>query len=176
MDGKKVITATLALVLPLSAIAQNCKTESIHPTAPAERYIVDSENGTVIDIETRLMWDMCSLGQVYQDQRCTGEPLHFSSMYDALNAVPNQGAGGYTNYRLPNIKELDSIIERQCNSPAINLSVFPDTPSTVFLSSTPTALYLNGGDESRNINFEDGSDIYGPEDTLRYVRLVRDIE
>ena len=47
-------------------------------------------------------------------------------------------------WRLPNIKELLSIVEQQCLEPALNLQVFPNSFSSDVWSSSPFA--VNGRD------------------------------
>lgn len=42
------------------------------------------------------------------------------------------------DWRIPNIKELSTIIERACTSPARNTDIFPVTVASVMWSSTLT--------------------------------------
>ncbi len=47
--------------------------------------------------------------------------------------------GGFTNWRLPTVTELLSIVDITVANPAINSTVFPSTPSTYFWTSTSVA-------------------------------------
>jgi hypothetical protein len=82
------------------------------------------------------------------------------------------GYAGFTDWRLPNIKELASIVESRCLGPAINQTVFPDTPPrTVFFSSSP-----NAGPSFTSIlavDFADGRDATVAKAGTAHVRLMR---
>ena len=43
----------------------------------------------------------------------------------------------FSDWRLPLLRELATLAERQCKNPRINLVVFPDTPAATFWSATP---------------------------------------
>ena len=81
---------------------------------------------------------------------------------------------GYTDWRLPNMKELLSIVAFDQSSPALNTTVFPGSTSS-FWSSTPK--YVATGNQSYVVDFTKG--IHQPK--VRTVqksaqRLVRDAE
>ncbi len=95
-------------------------------------------DGTVTDNTTGLMWMRCSLGQVWDGKTCGGKAATFT-WADALKAAAGHEFAGYTDWRLPNKNELESIVEGRCFTPTINSSVFPATPSTYFWSSSPYA-------------------------------------
>jgi hypothetical protein len=137
-----VLTCLMALLLPsITEAAQLCKAASIRATSPTNQY-TDHKNGTVTSSKTGLMWKKCSEGQTWNaaNGRCSGTPAKYS-WQTALNratAVNSKGGfAGKTDWRLPNIKDLASIVEEQCINPAINLAVFPTTPSGWFWSSSP---------------------------------------
>lgn len=166
--------AFLALVSASTHLfAQDCNTAQIKADTPSASFL-DLENGTALDLRTGLVWSKCAMGQTYSGGSCTGEATNFATAYDALNAANRvkDDYFGQSGFRVPSIKELASIVERQCSSPSINLSVFPDTPSATFLSSTP---YPESPDNSvlRAINFTSGEEFTPPVETLRHIRLVK---
>jgi hypothetical protein len=153
------------------ANAQRCQTGNITPTAPSMRY-QQNKDGTVVDTETGLMWRTCLEGVT--GAACgEGEPLALT-WAEALLYVPqfnNQGGfAGYTDWRLPNIRELSTLIELQCVNPAINLTVFPNAAADVW-SSSPAPFHTH---YSWNVNFKIGAFAYGQRDKAKAIRLVRD--
>jgi hypothetical protein len=99
------------------------------------RYI-DHNNGTVTDKVTKLMWAKCSLGQNSTSTTCSGSATNHN-WKDALEQANNSTLAGYSDWRLPNVKELISLVARNRFEPTINLSVFPNTVSNRFWSSSP---------------------------------------
>lgn len=174
----------VAALIPLVSFsafshAQECKVSSIEATTPVEQF-VNYGSTSVKDASTGLIWSKCSLGQTPTEIGCTGSPTLFTTWKDALLAIKvlndQKILDGVSTWRMPNIKELDSIVERQCNRPSINYKAFPDTPSVNYLSSTP---YLSPQMEesairSRNINFLDGTESDPVNEAAYAVRPVRD--
>ena len=137
MKRKLTGVILLSLVAAGSAdAAQTCHSYWPKPSTPINRF---SENGdgTVTDKVTNLTWKRCSEG--LEGEVCDkGEALTFT-WEEALQAAANSRFAGQKEWRLPDIKELNSIIERQCTMPAINEIVFPATPTMAFWSSTTYA-------------------------------------
>jgi len=127
------------LSLPLAAwAAQFCVTESQIPTSMPTSRFVDHGDDTVTDTQTGLMWAKCQTG--LSGATCsTGVFLSFN-WDDALQNAEASTLAGYSDWRLPNVKELSSIVELRCGNPAINLAVFPNTQITAFWSSSPSAV------------------------------------
>ena len=134
----------------------SCKAESIRAATPTADFI-DNRDGTVTHKQTGLVWMRCALGQNWDGKSCTGEAKKHN-WKKALQAAPDfNAAGGYANHadwRLPNIKELDSIVETQCMWPSINTEIFPGTPSLRFWSSTLSTSHQYG--YAWFIRFNDG--------------------
>lgn len=130
------IVGLVLLVLSTSIHGQTCSS-SITPTTPDSRY-QDNGNGTVSDLHTGLMWQRCSVGQ--SASNCTDSAIPYTWDWalqypQTLNSLG--GFAGFSDWRLPNSKELESLVEEACHSPAINLTHFPNTPSSDYLSSSP---------------------------------------
>ena len=155
-----------------------CKPESRTVTTPTERFTVNKD-GTAIDKATGLMWMRCSLGHTWTGEGCIGD-THRSTWEVALKAVQefNQKGGfaGHKDWRVPNMKELGSIVERACLNPTINLEVFPSTEFWYYWASTPSAgitEYKWKNKQQWGIDFWDGSENVSNM-TKRRLRLVRD--
>ncbi len=168
---QRILIILTALITIAPSLAQTCNS-TITTTAPDSRY-QDHGDGTVTDLQTGLMWQQCSLGQ--SGVGCeTGSAIGFT-WDSALQAVENHnsngGFAGYIDWRLPNRKELESLIEVGCYSPAINTSIFPNTLSRYYWSSSP---YAGSSSRAWGVYFSYG----GSNDYLRanygfLVRLVR---
>lgn len=153
--------------------AQTCKTDSIPASTPNSQ-LVDNGDGTVTDSKTGLMWKQCLEG--ISGTLCENNTLKKFTWQEALQrsgiANADNGFAGYTDWRLPNIRELRSLVEEQCSNPAINLDRFPNTPS---LDSWSGSLFAHTSypDSAWIVNFYKGnSSIKGRENTF-VVRLVR---
>jgi hypothetical protein len=168
---KHASVAFTALVLGLfgqSALAeqQQICNDRLRPSTPAARFI-DNGDGTVTDVSTGLMWSKCDFGQQWSGNRCSNHAV-LHEWADALNAIRNSNVNapyaGKNDWRMPNIKELVSIVEWSCTSPAINTQVFEADPdntlngsdwlSLTYWSSTPAFNPLRDVQDVWTFNFE----------------------
>lgn len=165
----KILTALIILMitssLPASA-TQTCRSD-LNASTPTGRF-VNNGNGTVTDTVTRLVWKRCSEG--LSGNSCeTGTAAAFT-WPEALSAAASSTFASNSDWRLPTVQELDSIIEYKCTMPAINADIFPATRISNYWSVTPFAGYPGG---SWNINFNDGSHESCSRNWSLSVRLVR---
>lgn len=137
-------------------------------TTPLSRFHIDEAAGTVFDTKTNLTWKRCAEGQIYRTGQCEGE----AGRWKRGEAVSKFGVDG-SGWRMPNIDELTSIVEKRCKPPSANLVIFRDTPSEWFWSGSLSALDSN---QAWYVSFY-GGDAYTGNDSYDsyhgYVRLVR---
>ncbi len=181
--NKIYIILMLALLVHGAAFGQECN-NNMPVVTPNERF-EDQGNGTVMDKNTSLVWKRCSEGQTYnsQSRNCEGEARLFVPN-EALafeENINNNGFAGHTDWRVPNVKELSSIVEPSCVNPAINIVIFRNTPSDHFWSSTPSGyqyyycVNFGNGEVNRDCVINNagggmGGAIEVPEAYLRFVR------
>jgi hypothetical protein len=78
--------------------------------------------------------------------------------------------GGYTDWRLPTSKELQSLVDYSRYSPAINTTYFPNAAVSWYWSSTTFASYTG---VAWGVRFGDGHVSLPYKDNCNYVRAVR---
>jgi hypothetical protein len=124
-------------------------------STPAQRYIVP-DDGTVVDTATGLAWqrtvDGTARGWEEAQAYCAGLP---------------QAGGGW---RMPNMKELQTLIDETTVDPAIDRTVFPATASESFWSSS---LLVGGPPEAWFVNFYSGVSYTNVKTNPYRVRCVR---
>ncbi len=89
----------------------------------------------------------------------------------ALDYCSGLTYGGYSDWRLPNPHELQSIVDDGRFSPSINLTAFPGTPSSFFWSSTTDICQT---DDAWIVDFDGGWVIFSGKGMFNNVRCVRD--
>jgi hypothetical protein len=95
-----------------------------------------TQAGTVTDSMTNLMWQQCSGG--LSGATCSGT----AALLDweaAITYCEGLSLGGFTDWRLPNVKELKSISDMTKANPAIDDASFPNTITSDYWSSTSLA-------------------------------------
>ncbi len=135
----------------------------------------DNGDGTVTHIPTGLVWKICSEGQTAVGGTCAGTASSNYTWAQALELASTSNFAGKTDWRLPNIRELNSLVEECRHSPSINDTIFPATTSVEFWSGSPNA--YNPGNISGNawkVSFYGGYTGNSSRDSnSNAVRLVR---
>lgn len=170
-----IFIALCSLLRPLPSLAQVCNQNALI-TTPTHRFI-DNSDGVIIDTKNHLMWQKCVDGRTGVNCE-TGVTQTYSwqaALQRAESLNNTTGFAGFVDWRLPNAKELLSIIERSCMDPALNLQVFPTSSNAFGLwSSTPYIDPINNNDKALEAGF---SGLGGLTDTFkihpRAIRLVR---
>jgi len=167
------VLALTLIALSVGSQAQTCN-PAITADAPNTRYTAYT-NGTVQDKQTGLVWKRCAEGQTWLVGGCTGSAESFT-WQEALAAAERSSFAGKTDWRLPNINSLQSLVERRCFNPAINLAMFPNVPEYWFWSSSAHAGkdFFGNSHQAWAVEFVSGGergDRYRDENNA--VRLVR---
>lgn len=166
--------ALLALCFPLvicvgTVKAGTCQ-NNLLPSNPDAIYTIQT-NGTVTDGRTGLMWKACSEGQIWSSSTCAGSASRFT-WAQAMAKAKATSFAGYSDWRVPNIKELQTLVEECRVNPSINETVFPSTVWSAFWSSSPAA--SSSSDASWFVLFYGGDTSFGTvRSSVNYVRLVR---
>jgi len=121
------------------------------------RVFEDNRNGTITDRITQLVWQK-------QDEGTT------AVWEDAITVCEKLSLGRYSDWRLPNVKELRSIVDSGTYAPAIYAGYFPNTQSNSYWSSTT---YVASPDAAWHVNFWHGEVAGSLKGNALFVRCVR---
>lgn len=134
------------------------------PSLAQNRFTFNKDGSEVIDKTTGLTWRRCAEGMNWNGTTCAGAANSFTFDNAQVHARTQNG------WRLPEVKELESLVDRTRSNPAIDTTVFPGTVSRWHWSSTP---YASNPSSAWVVDFTYGS-IY---DSFRgfglAIRLVR---
>lgn len=130
--------------------------------ASASAEYIDNGNGTVTDTGSCLMW-----------QQATASGMNLFLDYNSY--CHNLALGGYSDWRLPTVRELSILVDSTINtSGPTGKKFFPDTGPLNYWSSTTrpvssqlwTVLFYSGSSHDTKVR----------EDAGRVVRCVRDAD
>jgi len=174
---KTRITKLIGYIFSISIVpasyAQICQTDNLPQTTPVENTTIINTD-IVQDNVTKLEWQRCAYGQIATSTSCEGS-VQKINWQTALQTAQSLGNG----WRLPNVKELASIIDYQCFAPPANSTIFPDTPTSEdsgFWTSTPAQRNIPSEEITPTIWFFDlahGHLQRKPHDETNYARFVR---
>ena len=162
------LITSLALIglWAVPAHAVNC-VNNIPPSNPDSAYQVHGD-GTVTDTRTGIMWKQCVEGR--SGPTCSHGGELTTTWAGALVHAASHSFAGHNDWRVPNLKELRSLVEECTYMPAINTDIFPNAPSSSGWSGSPAASSSNG---AWYVNFYGGYAYYNFRDFSYGVRLAR---
>ena len=161
-----VFLSALLAGAPLAHAAATCPGGNT-PSTPGTDFTVPV-NGTVTHLKTGLMWKQCAEG--LSGAACATGAAATMTWATALTTAAADSTAGFNDWRLPNKKELQSIVETGCYSPSINETAFPNTPPNWFWSSTA---YASDPAVAWIVLFNVGNSSADFKALNYYVRLVR---
>lgn len=173
----KPLSIFLAISAASGSMAASAECNPAIPThTPTSQFVVLGDGATVHDQQTQLIWMRCSLGQTWNSASvsCDDKPTEASTYtwQNALSAAHEANFAENRTWRLPNKKELASIVDYRCVEPAINADVFPNVFAQSYWTSTPQT-YASAF-SAWAIAFNNGNFTNGTVESEYAVRLVRD--
>ncbi len=158
------------------------------------------KEGLVKDTNTGLMWMRCSIGQTWEGATCTGKPSKFT-WKDALKIPHNFEYAGYSDWRVPTIKELNTLVycsngkiiqyeddgfdsietegSSDCQSDSRSDFQEPTINQLVFLNTTAARAYWSSSPNANvsgnvwGVDFSNGNDYGNYRNYTGSLRLVR---
>ena len=118
-------------LLVIALVLAGCDREIGRPycgdvTSPQDygKFVVDGEKGIAQHI-SGTVWYRCAAGQSFRGKKCIGEPVRVTrAQADGYIREFSEKSG--QRWRLPKRKEFESILEENCDNPALNPNVFPN--------------------------------------------------
>ena len=136
---------------------------------PTPRYSYSTDGDEVLDSTTGLIWQRCALGAAWTGSSCTFTNSTFTHE-QVLSLAKSQANSSGKAWRVPNVKELNSITDKSRGPAAIDGTAFPSTSANLFWSSTP---YLDNLQNAWAINFAYGNADADLRSSALSARLVR---
>ena len=126
-----------------------------------ERSYTSLQGGLIVqDNVTKLMWEVKQNkdgNADYANPHDADNRYRWYDTTDFINALNSANFGGYSDWRMPTIKELDSIVNLGKLDPSIDETFFPNTQSYYYWSSTT---YVSNTGSAWFMNFSYGNDLY----------------
>lgn len=151
--SKTYFRAATALMIVMGLSAQSIA---------QDRFVFLNDGTEVLDQFTNLIWKRCVEGKSWDGNSCVDE----ARLFTYKQAITQNSIA----FRLPNIKELATLVDTRLRNPAIYTPAFPNTTPVRSWSKT-----VRAGDATRawSVDFQDGM-VTAHDCTSRLtVRLVR---
>ena len=137
--------------------------------ASESRFVI--KDHIIIDLEHKIEWLRCSVGQRWDGNKCSGKIVNLSLdlVPDAINIAQAEAP---SQLQETSKAELTSIVCKSCPSPKINVKIFPNTDNAPYWTSNRS---IFNSKFYVSVNFHTGFSFnrFSPIKDLA-VRLVRD--
>jgi len=165
--------AVLAAVAPWPSAGAQQACDGSQSSLSSARF-KDNGDGTVTDVESKLMWMRCAGGQQWLGQRCVGAAgaYDWKAAGQQAEMLNHEGSAFFNDWRVPSLRELATVTDRGCRNPRTNLTVFPGTPAAAFWSSTARPGEA-AGERVLALSFGDEGVMLARKEERFHLRLVR---
>lgn len=136
------------------------------------RFVANAAGDEITDRVAKLVWRRCVEGMYWDGTTCSGH-AHVYTFGDALAHANAVAAEKGKPWRVPNAKELHGITSKTTAHPAIDPTMFPNTPAEHEWTSTAYAWTATGG---WLVNFDDANVLAYFNRFKSNLRLVRDAD
>ncbi len=144
--------AIVSFLFSLASHALTCATGLVASTPTAD-FTIDTGVGTALHSKTGLMWDSCSYGLTGTTCAGTAPTYNWQQAFAAVAAANASSYKGFSDWRLPNVKELMSIVEKCRINPAVNDEVFPATVAAFTSSYWSSTVVSSNANNARFVEF-----------------------
>jgi len=161
----KILSKQFAAV-GITTATSSVITKGLPPESPED--YTDNKNSTITDNYTNLVWLKCTLGT--SGNNCSNGSPSIKEWSELRNACDDLKFAGKTDWRLPTLKELESIVHTGTPAPAVNNNFFVNTAEMPYWTSTSPADHLS---TKFTVLFTDGSVYYNSDNSVAVARCVR---
>ena len=174
---KNKLLLGLLSALSIQIFAANCLTQHEMDNPDHMYALVDQNIDQVVqDLETNLTWARCPLGLMVVSGACVDDgnvdTYTWEESLIAAEAANTAIYLGANDWRVPSIKELQTIMAPTCKDRSMNEFAFPATVNDYVYSSTPDVKVSNN---AFMIRMSDGHALQSGKGSKRMVYLVRGV-
>lgn len=132
---KKVllIVSSLILLIMSGQAKSECSTVKAR-TKPDTQYELLNNGSEVKDKKTGLIWQRCLVGMTWNGTACLGTATSYMSE-NVLSQAAIVANSSTVPWRVPNVKELSSLVDFSCSGYSVNSAIFPFNFSHIFTSN-----------------------------------------
>lgn len=139
---------------------------SLPPESPVN--YTDNKNGTITDNYTSLIWKKCPQGMSGND--CKNGSPSYRILSESQTECSKLNFAGKVGWRLPTLKELQSIVDTGTYDPSINKNFFSGTDDPYWTDTAPAAYPVS----RFTVIFSEGSVYYVDMNSVAATRCVYD--
>lgn len=115
---------------------------------------IDNSDGTLTDLVTGLMWKRCPEG--LSGATCNQGTVSNKVWGVAMKTARDSTFAGYDDWRLPNLKEMQTLVDVTKNNPAQDTSVFPNPKNVLNYWTSSLTKKNTPVTQSWRVNFQRG--------------------